>query len=128
MSPSSHYSARVRELFRGLPRAGALPAGRGSRVAGEASALDRGVWARFEARVDGGRVTDCAFRAFGCPHTLAACAFAAEASVGRAVHDGIAADARRLEAELAVPREKFGRLLVVEDALLALSNAARRVQ
>lgn len=122
------YSERVRELFARLPRSGDLAPGAGARVHGEAAALDRGAWVRFDARLAGGRIADCSFRAWGCPHALAACALAAEAVVGRAPDDGIATDARRLAEALAVPREKFGRLLVVEDALAALLNAARRVQ
>jgi NifU-like protein involved in Fe-S cluster formation len=122
------YSERVLELFRALPNAGSLAAGEGSVVSGEAVALDRGAWVRFEARIHAGRIADCAFRAFGCPHTLAAAALAAEAVRARPLADAHALDAARLAQELDVPAEKMGRLLVVEDALRALIRGAPRLQ
>jgi NifU-like protein involved in Fe-S cluster formation len=122
------YSPRVLELFRKLPGAGALPAGAGTVVAGEAVALDRGAWVRFEARLEAGRVADCRFRAFGCPHTLAAAALAASKLVTAAPADTSPVDARLLAQELDVPAEKLGRLLVVEDAIHALLAALPRVQ
>ena len=128
MNAASGYNSRVRELFASLPQGGALPDGTGVRVEGEACAADRGAWVRFEARLVAGSIADCRFRAWGCPHTLAASALAAQSVIGVAAGQGPATDAAQLAAELGVPREKFGRLLVVEDALAALLNAARRVQ
>ena len=122
------YSGRVLDLFRTLPGAGSLAAGEGSIVSGEAIALDRGAWVRFEARIDGGRVADCAFRAFGCPHTLAAAALVAESLRARPVGDEPVVDAASLARELGAPPEKMGRLLVVEDALRALIRGAGRLQ
>jgi NifU-like protein involved in Fe-S cluster formation len=122
------YSPRVLELFRKLPGAGTLPAGAGTVVAGEAVALDRGAWVRFEARLEAGRVAECRFRAFGCPHTLAAAALAASKLANAAAADAPAVDARLLARELDVPAEKLGRLLVVEDAIHALLAALPRVQ
>ena len=122
------YSPHVLELFRKLPGAGALPAGTGTVVAGEAVALDRGAWVRFEARLEAGRLAECRFRAFGCPHTLAAAALAASKLVTAAPSDTSPVDARLLAQELDVPAEKLGRLLVVEDAIHALLAGLPRVQ
>ena len=122
MSDAPAYSPRVRALFDALPRAGALPAG-GRAIAGEAAAVDRGAWVRFEARLEGGRIADCRFRAWGCPHTLAAAAIAAgELASGRVP------DARWLARELDAPADKMGRLLVVEDAMQSLLAEQARVQ
>ena len=121
--PATEYGPRVRALFDALPRAGALPAG-GTVIAGEAAAIDRGAWVRFEARVENGRIADCRFRAWGCPHTLAAASLAAaELAAGGGVPD-----ARRLARELDAPAWKMGRLLVVEDAMQALLAERARVQ
>ncbi len=122
------YSPRVLELFRKLPGAGTLPAGAGTVVAGEAVALDRGAWVRFEARLEAGRVAECRFRAFGCPHTLAAAALVASKLANAAAADAPAVDARLIARELDVPAEKLGRLLVVEDAIHALLAGLPRVQ
>ena len=125
---ASHYSPRVLALFAELPGAGSLPAGGGAVVAGEAVALDRGAWVRFEARLEHGRIADCRFRAWGCPHTLAAAAFVAAELRGRTQAGSHGIDASRLARELAAPAEKMGRFLVVEDALRALLADGRRVQ
>jgi NifU-like protein involved in Fe-S cluster formation len=118
----------VRALFAELPLAGPLPSCDGETAAGEAVALDRGAWVRFEARLDGGRFADCRFRAWGCPHTLAAAAAAASWLRGAAVSDASTIDAARLAREIDAPDAKRGRLLVVEDAIRALIAGRARVE
>ncbi len=125
---ASRYSPRVLELFAELPGAGSLPAGSGEIVAGEAVALDRGAWVRFEARLENGRIADCCFRAWGCPHTLAAAAFVAAVLRAGPREGPHGIDASRLARELDAPAEKMGRFLVVEDALRALLAHERRLQ
>jgi len=97
-------------------------------VAAEAMALDRGAWVRFEARVEAGRIVACRFRAWGCPHTLAAAALAAGWLESRPDGGSTPCEAVRLAHELDAPAEKMGRLLVVEDAARALLAEAARVQ
>jgi NifU-like protein involved in Fe-S cluster formation len=129
MTGADHeYSSRVLELFRALPTAGDLEAGEGTVIAGEAIALDRGAWVRFEARAGAGRIVDMAFRAFGCPHTLAAAALASLSLRGHSLAEATVIDAAWLARELEAPPEKMGRLLVVEDALRALIQGSPRVQ
>jgi len=128
MGATMAYSPLVRELFDGLPRSGELAPGTGQLVHGEAMALDRGAWVRLEARIDEGRIADCAFRAWGCPHTLAAAALVASQLPAQRVDAVPATDARSLAAELDAPPEKLGRLLVVEDALHALLERAHALQ
>lgn len=122
------YSARVRELFGALPGAGGLAPGAGETVRGEAAAIERGAWVSFEARVERGRIADCAFRAWGCPHTLAAAATLAAEMRGAPVAAATAAAVRELAHEIGAPAEKIGRLLVVVDAQAALLAAARAIQ
>lgn len=122
------YSPRVLELFRRLPGQAPLPAGAGTIARGEALALDRGAWVRFEARLSAGRVVACAFRAWGCPHTLAAAAHCCAAVEGLVIAEARAIPARQLAEILEAPLEKLGRLLVVEDAMHALITNARALQ
>jgi NifU-like protein involved in Fe-S cluster formation len=122
------YSGTVLDLFRGLPGAGALPTGEGTVVSGEAAAIDRGAWVRFDARVAARRIMDCRFRAWGCPHTLAAAAIVVRELRGRSVEATAFVDAAGLAEQLDAPAGKMGRLLVVEDALRALLASAREVQ
>jgi NifU-like N terminal domain len=121
----ARYSVRVLELFRALPGAGPLDGAAGSIATGEAMALDRSAWVRFEARVARGRIAECRFLAWGCPHVLAAAALAA-----RWLADGPPGrcSAASLAGELDAPAAKMGRLLVVEDAGRALLADAARVQ
>lgn len=122
------YSPLVLELFERLPHSGDLAAGPGLVVHGEAMALDRGAWVRYEARIEAGRVADCAFRAWGCPHTLAAAALVASRMQGERIAAPVAFDAQNLVAELGAPREKLGRLLVVEDAWAGMLARAHALQ
>ena len=122
------YSPLVLELFERLPSAGDLTAGPGVVVHGEAIALDRGAWVRYEARIEDGRVTDCAFRAWGCPHTLAAAALVANRMRGLGVDAPATFDVQSLAAELGAPPEKLGRLLVVEDARAGMLARAHTLQ
>ncbi|MGB5131385.1 MAG: iron-sulfur cluster assembly scaffold protein [Steroidobacteraceae bacterium] len=118
----------MRELFERLPHAGDLATGPGLVVHGESMALDRGAWVRYEARIVGGRVADCAFRAWGCPHTLAAAALVATRLQGQSIQAPAAFDAQNLAAELDAPPEKLGRLLVVEDARAGMLARALALQ
>lgn len=129
MSPAHpRYSRHVRALFGELDGAGDPAAGDGVLVSGEARALERGAWIRFAARVDGGRFGDFRFRAFGCPHTLAAASYVACRLRGAPLDAVSTLDAAVLARELDLPAEKMGRLLVLEDALQALLADLRRVQ
>jgi hypothetical protein len=128
MNDGERYSEVVRRLFEALPGAGPLPDGPGLPVAGEAVALDRGAWVRFEARVLRGRFVACSFRAWGCPHVLAGAARTAERLCGSSVGAEGVCDARELIEALGAPVEKLGRFLVIEDAHGGLLAAARAVQ
>lgn len=129
MSPvPPRYSEAVLALFRSLAGAGDLALDGGKAASGEAAALDQGAWVRFAARIDGDRFADCRFRAFGCPHTLAAASLVAGRLRGAPLAAASAIDAAGIARELDVPAEKMGRLLVVEDALRALRVDLARVQ
>ena len=129
MTPTAaRYSVRVLELFRTLPGAGSLQASPGGTATGESIALDRGAWVRFEARVAAGRIVECRFQAWGCPHLLAAAALAATWLARDAAGQVSRCEAASLARELDAPAEKMGRLLVVEDAGRALLSNAARVQ
>lgn len=121
---SGGYSEAVRALFAELPGAGDLPPGAGTVITGEARALDRQAWVRLEARVHEGRIAACGFRAFGCPHLLAATALLARRRSGLPLQGATVQDIHALAAELEVPAGKLGRLLVLQDAEAALLQQA----
>ena len=126
--PPSRYSAEVRALFQRLPGPVAPESGDATAVIGEAVALERGAWVRFDASVGAGRLLACEFRAWGCPHVLAAAASTADHLRGSVLAQATPLAARELQRALGAPAEKLGRLLVVEDAAAALLAAERAVQ
>lgn len=128
MTAADDYSARVRRLFADPPHAGDLPAGPGRVVAAGAQALDRGAWLEISACLEAGVVARARFRAWGCPHFIAACELAVAGLEGRPAAAGAGTRAADLAGELGVPAGKLGRLLVIEDALQALAAAAGRSQ
>jgi len=120
------YSQCVRARFSWPARAGVLPDGPGEHLWGEAEALERRAWVRFEVRVQDGQIADGRFRAWGCPYVVAACDLALERLQGRPLSAAAGLDARTLATELEAPADKLGRLLVVEDALRALAAGRAR--
>ena len=121
MTAGGAYSDRVRRLFADPPHAGALPPGPGRTLLAGAMALERGAWLEVAARVVEGVVADARFRAWGCPHFIAACELAVAGLPGRALSEAGRVEAVALARELGVPAGKLGRLLVIEDALRDLA-------
>ena len=113
----SNYSDAVTERFDRAPHAGG-PSAEAAGVGRAGTAAD-GAVVEISLEIEAGRVRAARFRAFGCPHTIAAASRLAERIEGRAVTALDAPCAAALAAELGVPAAKLGRLLVVEDALAA---------
>ncbi len=113
------YSPEVQHRFETAPRHGRVLAAQSERRTGGAGEIARGVRVEFEMRVRAGRVAECRFRAYGCPHVIAAASWVAEQAEGRAVDEVEWLEPRRLAALLEAPAHKLGSLLVVEDAYRA---------
>ncbi|MGA7537803.1 MAG: aminotransferase class V-fold PLP-dependent enzyme [Steroidobacteraceae bacterium] len=84
---------------------------------GEAGGPGQEVWIRFRLHVREGVVTSALFKAYGCPDTLAVSAWVTERLRGRGRADLAPGTPAEWAQALAVPAEKLGRLLIVEDAL-----------
>lgn len=111
----------VRRLFGALCHAGE-PAGAAPVVTGEAGREQRGTRVRFMLQLRGERVLQARYRAYGCPYTLATCEWlATRLESGERDSLGAPADWAR---QLQIPQARLGRLLVVEDALIAALAAA----
>jgi NifU-like protein involved in Fe-S cluster formation len=110
---SDPLSPMTRDYFERLPGAGRLP----EDTQGEAGSPAQEAWVRFHLAIERGIVKAARFQAWGCPHTLAVAAWLTQQLPGRRTGQappGTPADWART---LAVPTEKLGRLLIVEDAL-----------
>jgi cysteine desulfurase len=85
----------------------------------EAGGPGEETWVRFHLTVEDGIVKSARFKAYGCPHTLAVMESLTHRLPGRRRVDGPPGTPAIWGEELSVPVEKLGRLLVIEDALLA---------
>jgi cysteine desulfurase len=109
---------RLRKLSPASEPPGAVAAGASPfQAVGEAGGPGEEVWVRFTLGVQDDVVKSALFKAYGCPHTLAVAAWVAERLRGRSRVDLVPGAPAEWAEALAVPVEKLGRLLVVEDAL-----------
>jgi NifU-like protein involved in Fe-S cluster formation len=120
------YSSQVLRRFRSPLRAGALAAGLPGTVRGEAEDRSLNIWVRFHVQAPGSRIEAVRFEIFGCPHSVAAAAWVAEWLEGREPSALAAWDVHAAARALDVPTEKLGKLLRIEDALLACWQELKR--
>ncbi len=116
MNDDPRYGAEVRRRMATLPGGGDLPPGPGV-VSGGAGNAEQGAQVRLQFRVERGRARDVRFRAFGCPHLIAAASWLTERLDGSGRADLEAWDWREAADALQVPPVKFGRLLTLQDAV-----------
>lgn len=111
------YSARVREFFGAPAHAGDVQDGRSVQVDAD------DVRIRLSAVTSDGRIDSIRFRAWGCPHSIAAAEAACTALEGQPVATLLEFTAHDLMEYLSVPVEKTGRILVLEDAVRSLGRS-----
>ena len=111
------YSELTRRYFETAANAGEL-VGPGV-FRGAAGDRAQGTWVQFDLRIDAGAVSAAKFLAFACPHTIAVAAWLTEQAVGQRLKPVLPESVQALRERFAVPIEKMGRLLTIEDAWLA---------
>ena len=132
-------SSEARALFADLAHGGDMAAAAGAATSterifsGEAGSREQGTLVRVQLRIGlaDRTVREMRYRAFGCPYTLAACEWLSRKLSGRALGalsgeglaEAVGTPARWSEG-LGIPAARLGRLLIVEDALLAALQAA----
>jgi nitrogen fixation NifU-like protein len=84
---------------------------------------DQGIRLRFCAEVEKGRIFAMRFEAWACPHVIAAAEAVCRHFEGSAVIELEKFPTAQIMADLAVPVEKTGRILVVEDTVRSLRAA-----
>lgn len=117
-----NYNELTRRYFTTAPTAGEL-AGEGV-FRGAAGNREQGTWVQFDLRIRAGAVAAARFLAFACPHTIAVSAWLAEQAVGRPLRPALPESVPALQQRFALPVEKTGRLLIIEDAWLAAAVPA----
>ena len=116
MSDDPRYGPEVEARMRTLAGAGRLPEGAGV-VRAAAGDEEQGGRVELDFQVVGGRVREARFRAFGCPHFVAAASWLTDRLRGAGRPDLESWDWREAAEALEVPPAKFGRLLTLQDAV-----------
>lgn len=114
------YGKRVRELFARPDHAGDL-----EKPSARVQIDDQGVRIALAVQCDGDIIDRLRFRVWGCPHALAAAEAVCREFEGRPVSALQAFSANEIMQTLPVPREKLGRILVLEDAVRSLGHSVR---
>jgi NifU-like protein involved in Fe-S cluster formation len=125
MMDALDYSQTVRERFERPVNAGRLL---GNVVSGGAGDESHGTRVEFDFRVRDGIVEESVFRAYGCPHAIAAASWVAERASGRPLRETGWMDPIALAEKLEVPEYKLGVLLVVQDALRDAASKAPKAR
>ena len=117
-------SPLVRRYFRAPARIPQFPEGAGpsDMRQGRAGRQSEGTQVLFELRIADGIVKSARFSAYGCPHTVAVAGWLCEVLEGSRLDAGPPGTPADWAQKFEVPAEKLGRLLIVEDALLAVFN------
>ncbi len=111
------YSALVAQHFAQPANLGPLAGNPENMFTGLAGDRSVGTQIEFQALIPAGTIDEIAFRAFGCPHSIAACSLATERLTGQPAEALMKLAPGDLARALDVPVEKAGRLLLVQDAL-----------
>jgi NifU-like protein involved in Fe-S cluster formation len=122
----TEYSPIVVDHFQAPRNAGHLHGGEGV-IRGVAGSVEQGTMFVLSARVAAGRIEAVRFEAYGCPHCIAAGSWLTERLVGLSEPELRQWRWRAADQALGFPPEKRGRLLILEDAVKALSEAWRRI-
>lgn len=111
------YPQKVWELFSHAPRAGSFAAAQSAVRRGSAGTRASGARLQLEFLMDGERVADARFRAFGCPSSIAVGAWIADWSIGRTQAELATLTAAALRSELEIAEDRAHCALMGEDAL-----------
>lgn len=96
-------------------------------IRGVAGDVSQGTMFTLSARVVAERIEAVRFEAYGCPHCIAAGSWLSERLVGLTQAELARWNWREADEALQFPTEKRGRLLILEDAVRALSEAWSRL-
>jgi NifU-like protein involved in Fe-S cluster formation len=117
-----NYNEATLRYFETAPGAGVL-SGPGT-FRGAAGSRTHGTWVQFDVQLNSSVIQAARFLAFGCPHTIAVSAWVAEQAAGLGLRAALPETVQQLSERFAVPVEKRGRLLIVEDAWIVAVRGA----
>ena len=114
------YNALTMTLFEAPAHVGDLQHEHAESAHAEVSESAAGAKLQLAAGIDEGKLQEIRFRVFACPHLIAAAEWLCKEYEGRSPKD--LADFRAADCivPLAIPVEKTGRILLLEDAIRLL--------
>jgi NifU-like protein involved in Fe-S cluster formation len=124
MRDSDPYNNEVRARFENPVHAGDIEGDYAEVLVADVSESAQGARLVLAAGIDAGIIREIRFRAFGCPHLIAAADSICEALVNQPVAGLASVDSNQLAERLSVPVRKTGRLLLIEDAARLLGEKA----
>lgn len=113
------YNSRVHEYFSNPEHSGEVPDG----AVGYFE--DQGIRIQLSAKVADGSISAMRFRAWACPHVIAAAEVTCRRFEGGPVAELEQFSTAQIMKDLAVPIEKTGRILVLEDTVRSLGQAIK---
>lgn len=117
------YSDAVLERIREPRCAGTLSSTDMNVGTGDAGSLERGTLIRVQVRVEGDRIAEARFKAFGCSAAIASASFVAERLQGMRTAEARTLVPRTVVEELALPAERVHVAdIAVEAAQAAIGN------
>lgn len=116
------YSPEIKRRLQSPERAGLARESVSPFVTGEAEDRSLNVWVRFQVQLHRGAIGSVRFEAYGCPHFVAAADWHAQRLEGRPSGALAEPDTPGAREALEVPTEKLGKLLVIENALVACAT------
>ena len=114
------YNEEVLARFAKPIHAGDVEADYDSVLGADAEQAVDGARIRLSAGIDAGRVAVIRFRAWGCPHLIAAADALCEEASGKMLEELAGWKAGTLAERLAVPRSKARLMFLLEDALRSI--------
>jgi cysteine desulfurase len=108
-------------LWNASPARASPPAMAGQWWLGEAGAERLGTWVRFAVRVEAGVIREALAQVYGCPDTAAACNLICERLPGGLPAAPTMGTPQEWLETVHGPIEKLGRMLIIEDALKAMT-------
>lgn len=111
------YNREVLRHFRAPRNVGGFPAGVAGVIRGRAGERRHGRAIELALRIEGERVTECRYRVYGCPATIALCSLMSERVAGLTPAEARNLSAVVLAEELGLAPEKRSAALLLEDAL-----------
>ncbi|WP_293393176.1 aminotransferase class V-fold PLP-dependent enzyme [Nevskia sp.] len=114
------YGPEIWRLFRKTPNAGRFLESAPDVIRAEAGTPAARSVLRLALRLDGDRVAEARFLAYGCPTTIAVGAYVAGWAQGKAMAELVALTAPALRSVLEIPEDRAHCALLGEDALRAV--------